>query len=106
VPVTRPDQLPPADARTRAFGPLNVADSFGPEPPLTLWRASKLSVDVAGNPVLVRLSRTLPPAPPEWDQAIPVPVGYWTHAGPFGYWQFANQQAGRVAIVSGAAYAE
>jgi hypothetical protein len=106
VPVHRPDQLPPAEARTRSFGPFNVGDDWGPEPPLSLWRGAKLSVNVERNTVLVRLSRTQPPAPPEWDAPIPVPVGYWSHGGPLGYWQFRNQTAGRVAVVSGAAYAE
>jgi hypothetical protein len=85
---------------------MNVADTWGPEPPLSLWRATKLSVNVATNAVRVRISRSQPPEPPEWDDAVPIPVGYWSHVGPFGYWQFENQTPGQVAVVSGAAYME
>jgi hypothetical protein len=91
---------------TRGFGPIAVTNAWGPEPPLSCYRATKLSVDVSGVPIYVRLSRTQPPQPPEWDDPIPVPVGYWSHGGPFGYFQFRTQASGFNALASGAAFSE
>jgi hypothetical protein len=111
LPAVRPalprvHPLPAGADSTRGFGPLQVGDNWGPDPPLRLWRATKLSVTVTVNPVYVRLSRTAPPYPPEWDDPIAIPLGFWAHAGRFGYFQFKNQVAGAAGTVNGAAYSE
>lgn len=111
LPVGRPTRpgvhpLPPSAPRTRAFGPIVVGDQWGPDPPPRLWGATKLSVNVTNNPVQIRLSRTQPPYPPEWDDPILIPLGFWSHAGRFGYFQFENATAGQAGTVTGAAYSE
>jgi hypothetical protein len=100
------DQLPPAQPSTQPFGPQSVGDDWTPAKPFQLWHATKLTVLVGANPVMVRLSRSQPPEPPEWDYPFTLAPGPWSHAGPFGYWQFRNAQAGAAAVVQGAAFRE
>lgn len=100
------DLLPPSTPRTQPFGPLPVGDDWTPVQPLQLWHATKLTVRVGANQVQVRLARTMPPDPPEWDYPLTLDVGPWSHSGPFGYWQFRNAVAGSGAVVTGAAFSE
>jgi hypothetical protein len=104
MPVSRPDQLPPRDRKVVGIPPFALADDWSA--PVALWGATKITLTVGGNPVDVQLSRDVPPAPPAWDDPIPVPVGPWSHLGGFGYVRFRNLTPGLVGTVYGALYAE
>lgn len=105
MPVTRPDQLPPRDAQVVGISPRSVSDDWTLYP-FSLWGATKLTLWVGANPIQVQLSRDQPPAPPRWDDPIPVAAGPWSHAGPFGYVRFRNLFHGAAATIFGALYAE
>lgn len=105
MPVTRPDQLPPRDVRTLGITPQAVGDDWTPQP-FSLWGATKLTLFVGSNPIEVQLAREQPPAPPTWDDPIPLSVGPWSHVGPFGYVRVRNLNPGAAAVVYGALYSE
>jgi hypothetical protein len=105
VPITRPDQLPERGQRVQKIAAQSVGDDWTLHP-FQLWGATKLTIWVGGNPVEVQLSRDQPPDPPTWDDPIPVSVGPWSHAGPFGYVRFRNFFKGAAGTIFGALYAE
>lgn len=103
-PITRADQLPPRDRQTASIEPLALGDDW--TEPFELWGARKVSLYAGANAVAAQLSRSQPPEPPTWDDPIPIPVGPWSHVGPFGYIRFKNLLPGQTATVYGALYAE
>lgn len=104
-PVTRPDQLPGRETSVRKIAAQSVGDDWTLYP-FQLWGGTKITLWVGANPIEVQLSREQPPAPPTWDEPIPVNVGAWSHAGPFGYVRVRNLFKGAAATIFGALYAE
>ena len=105
MPVRRPSQLPPRSNAVARITPVAVGDDWTAFP-YSLWGATKITLNITGNAIEVQFSRDQPPNPPTWDDPIPIPVGFWSHVGPFGYVRFRNQRAGAIGTVYGALYAE
>ncbi len=69
-------------------------------------RGSVISVQVAGNPVLLQLDDVQPPQPAMWwQQPIYLPVGPFSHQGDFGRFRFKNAVRGQPATITFSAYA-
>lgn len=100
----RPPAIDPPQGRSLPFGPLTTDAEYGPD--FELWQGNKLTVIVDTNDVVVQLSRTQPPNPPVWDAPFVVPLGPYSHVGPFGYFRFKDAVAGQHGGVQGTAFSE
>ena len=109
-PPSYPPWYPPKfdEPAPRSFpiGPLAIGDAWETAQLFTLWGANKLSIEAQNYAVYVQFSRTQAPEPPVWDPPVYVPLGPYSHTGPFGAVRFRNVNVGQVATVIGTIFSE